>query len=432
MQTYLGILKNTNSATKTLDDLGTVNLLQNLRRKLNLITNGQSAFQTFVGISTAATIVSGIVGITLFSIGAALDNNPLKLAGVIFLGLAAAVATIVAPLLTLRTYIREVAVATQVTQGGRGQGAGRQPEIVGLTKVAAVVGLVIGVAIPWGVFIYQALSGDVRVGTTAFNTAMAYVIANTIVTIVMFALSLTVVGFILTAVLGFVDLLLTGLCGRRFRRLFQPGGDDHRALASVIYSSGTTIDFNHVDANGAQDLVKLGVFDQPVQPQQRLHARQPDQPLGPGANGPLQPRAGGGSIVKYDSFFSASRLRSSTVTYSLAGDGASAPPATRRDDQRLAECAGVLYQTLPHLVRHLARQQHHRLPHGQRRADRRQPVADPDQGDEPADPALPLHGLCDARLRVLGRLLLGHHAARRHQDLPGRQLLLRRLPGHAG
>ncbi|HRI56354.1 MAG TPA: hypothetical protein PK170_04575, partial [Anaerolineae bacterium] len=332
VQTYLGILKNTNSATKTLDDLGTVNLLQNLRRKLNLITNGQSAFQTFVGISTAATIVSGIVGITLFSIGAALDNNPLKLAGVIFLGLAAAVATIVAPLLTLRTYIREVAVATQVTQGAAaGKVLGASSEIVGLTKVAAVVGLVIGVAIPWGVFIYQALSGDVRVGTTAFNTAMAYVIANTIVTIVMFALSLTVVGFILTAVLGFVDLLLTGLCAAGVSgACFSLVGTITGALASVIYSSGTTIDFNHVDANGAQDLVKLGAFSINLSSPNNgfMHGNQIS------LSAPVQTALfnrvpGGGSIVKYDTFFSASRLRSATVTYSLAGDGASAPPATR-------------------------------------------------------------------------------------------------------
>ncbi|MBE2233503.1 MAG: DUF11 domain-containing protein, partial [Anaerolinea sp.] len=332
VQSYLGVLKNTDSATKTLDDLGTVNLLQNLRRKLSLITNGQSAFQTFVGVTAAATIVSGIVGLTLFSIGSALDNNALKLAGAIFLGLAAAVATIAAPLMTLRTYIQEVAVATQVSQGAAaGKVLGASSEIVGLTKVAAIVGLVIGVAIPWGIFIYQALSGDVAVGTVAFNTVMSFAIASTIVAILMFALSLTAVGFILTAVLGFVDLLMMGLCQAGVPgACFSIIGAVTGALARLIYSSGTAIDFDHKDANGHQDLVKLGAL--------ALNLSSPSAGFVHGNRvsfaAPVRTTLynevpGGGEIVKYDSFFSANNLRSAAVGYKLDVAGVSAPAPAR-------------------------------------------------------------------------------------------------------
>ena len=142
-----------------------------------------------------------------------------------------------------------------------GKVLGASSEIVGLTKVAAIVGLVIGIAIPWGIFMYQALSGDVKVGTVAFNTALAFAIASTIVAIVMFALSLTVIGFIVTAVLGFVDLLLMGLCEAGVSgACLSLVGALTGALAKFIYSSGSAIDFDHVDANGSQDLVRMGAF----------------------------------------------------------------------------------------------------------------------------------------------------------------------------
>ncbi|MEI2688378.1 MAG: hypothetical protein V9H69_01155 [Anaerolineae bacterium] len=435
MQAYIGVLKNTNSATKTLDDLGTVNLLENLRRKLRLITNGQSAFQTFVGVSTAATIVSGIVGITLFSIGSALDNNPLKLAGVVFLGFALAVATIVAPLLTLRTYIQEVAVATQVSQGAAaGKVLGASSEIVGLTKVAAVVGLVISIGIPWGVFIYQALSGDVRVGTIAFNTAMAFAIASTIVAIVMFALSLTVVGFITTAVLGFVDLLLQGLCAAGVSgACFSIVGALHRRAgqADLQQRRGDRLRPHRRQRQpGPGDPGRAGV--EPFQPGQRLYARQPGQLLGAGALQVVQQRAGR-RLHRQVRFLLLGQQPALLHRYlpAVGRRRQRAAGQPQRDERRLAG-AVVPQQALSHLVWLLARQQHHQLPHRLRRPNPGQPVADADQGDGPAGSALSHHGLRHAGLRVLGRLLLRYHPARRHQDLPGRQPLPGRLPGHPG
>ena len=208
---------------------------------------------------------------------------------------------------------------------------GASSEIVGLTKVAAIVGLVIGIAIPWGIFMYQALSGDVKVGTIAFNTALAFVIASTIVAIVMFALSLTVVGFIVTAVLGSVDLLLMGLCEAGISgACLSLVGALTGALAKFIYSSGSAIDFDHVDANGSQDLVRMGAFAVNLANPNNgfMHGNQVSF-AAPVRTTLYNKVPGGGAIVKYDSFFSAFNLRSATVTYRLAGDGVSAPSAVR-------------------------------------------------------------------------------------------------------
>ncbi|MCB0236705.1 MAG: hypothetical protein KDG58_21175, partial [Anaerolineae bacterium] len=115
--------------------------------------------------------------------------------------------------MTARDYYNEIRGATNLSRtAAMGKVAGASSEIVGMTKVANVVGLVIAAGVPIGVFMYQALSGGVKIGTTAFNTALAGTIATTIVTLIMFALSFTVIGFILTAALGFVDLLNQLLC----------------------------------------------------------------------------------------------------------------------------------------------------------------------------------------------------------------------------
>ncbi len=334
LQTYFGILKNTDSATKTLDDIGTVNVLETLKRKLGQITNGQGFGPRFVGVGVAITLVAGITGLTLFAVGAATDNNPLKLAGAVFLGFALAVATIAGPLLAVKNFVFEIAAASQISRGAALVNVlGTSSEVIGMTKTAAIVGLVISVGIPWGIFMYQALSGGVKVGTMAFNAALATAIASTIVTLIMFALSLTVVGFILTAVLGFVDLLNTLLCEAGVSgACFSLVGSVTAALASLIYSSGVTINFDHKDSNGDGDLVRLGSLGMRLQTPDNgfVHGNSVSY-YAPVKTTLYQKRSGGGAIGYYDSYFNESSLRSSTFSYWLQGDNFSAPTVARND-----------------------------------------------------------------------------------------------------
>ena len=334
LQTYFGILKNTDSATKTLDDIGTVNALEVIKRKLGQITNGQGFGPRFVGVGVAVTLVAGIAGLTLFAVGAATDNNPLKLAGAIFLGFALAVGTIAGPLLSAKNFVFEIAAASQISKtAALTEVLGSSSEVIGMTKTAAIVGLVISVGIPWGIFMYQALSGGVKVGTMAFNAALATAIASTIVTLIMFALSLTVVGFILTAVLGFVDLLNTLLCEAGISgACFSLVGSVTSALASLIYSSGVTINFDHKDSNGEGDLVRLGSLGMRLRTSGDGFVDGNSISYYAPVNTTLyHKRSGGGAIGYYDSYFNANSLRSSTFRYWLQGDNFSAPTVARND-----------------------------------------------------------------------------------------------------
>jgi predicted RND superfamily exporter protein len=85
-------------------------------------------------------------------------------------------------------------------------------EIVGNTTRAAVVGLVLGVGIAWGIFVYEATAGGVKSGTLAFDSLLASTIAATILAILVFAASVTLVGFISILIAGLVDLFLAIFC----------------------------------------------------------------------------------------------------------------------------------------------------------------------------------------------------------------------------
>src|SRR5206468_2950137 len=84
-----------------------------------------------------------------------------------------------------------------------------------------------------------------------------------LIAIAFFVLSLSVVGFILVGIIGFIDGLLSLLC------LAGVGGSCFTLVGTLLntivrgfYSGDTTIDFNHKDDNGEADLVKIDSFEQ--------------------------------------------------------------------------------------------------------------------------------------------------------------------------
>ena len=260
MQRYFGILKNTNSATKTVDDLGALDFVSYLKRSAVELRTAESRWQALAGSFSVFTMLAAMTGGILFTIGYATDNNALKLAGAVFLGFALAVISVIGPAFAVATYVSELAAAAGISRSAALlEVGGSTSELLGMSKFANIVGLIIQIGVVWGVFMYQALSGGIEVGTMAFNAALAAAIASTIVILIMFVLSLTVFGFILTAVLGFVDLLNLLLCEAGVSgACFSLVGSVTSALASLIYSSGVTINFDHKDSSGEGDLVRLG------------------------------------------------------------------------------------------------------------------------------------------------------------------------------
>ncbi len=96
----------------------------------------------------------------------------------------------------------------------------------------------------------------------AFKTVIVGAVASTIVAILLFAISLSVVGAIITAVLSFIDVFLTLLCqGGVGGACFGVIASVTDAISRAIYSGGTTIDFEHNDPSGTSDLVRIRDLD---------------------------------------------------------------------------------------------------------------------------------------------------------------------------
>ena len=75
-------------------------------------------------------------------------------------------------------------------------------------KYAAGLGLLLAIGISWTMFGILWDNGTITPGSVAFNTVLAQTLAATIIALIQFALSLTIIGAIIVALFGIVDLLL--------------------------------------------------------------------------------------------------------------------------------------------------------------------------------------------------------------------------------
>ena len=83
--------------------------------------------------------------------------------------------------------------------------------IKGATSWAAAIGLVIEIGMVWVSFFIQA--SKMAFGSVEFNQLLAYAIAATILAVLMFILSATVVGAIIVAIFALLDTLLSIFAG---------------------------------------------------------------------------------------------------------------------------------------------------------------------------------------------------------------------------
>ena len=129
-------------------------------------------------------------------------------------------------------------------------------------KKMAVVGLVIGIGIAAGVFFYQWASGAIEPGTPQFKQAMAMMIAQIIVAVVLFLIEFFVPGgAIIVAVISLIDGLIMGICkavGASSKDSFICDGivmSVTKFIASLIYEYTPLVDMNN------QDRLSVGALD---------------------------------------------------------------------------------------------------------------------------------------------------------------------------
>jgi cytoskeletal protein CcmA (bactofilin family) len=109
-------------------------------------------------------------------------------------------------------------VQTAIEVGSLGQAARSVMGGVNVGKAAvagAAVGLIVSLAITWGVFIDAVTSNNIDPGSPAFGYLIATAFAASLVAVLLFVLSLTTVGAIIVALIGLIDALLT-IFGSKF------------------------------------------------------------------------------------------------------------------------------------------------------------------------------------------------------------------------
>ena len=159
------------------------------------------------GVAALAGIVLLVTGGGLYVAGLVTGSEGLKIAGGVLLAVGLVCLQIVMPLITVGRLINAAMSAGQSFLQASKAVLASSSAVIGVTKAANVVGLVIGVGIIWGFFIYQVAQGGLN--AVQISTLVALAIAQTIIAILMFVLSCTVVGAIIVAIFAIVDFLIT-------------------------------------------------------------------------------------------------------------------------------------------------------------------------------------------------------------------------------
>jgi len=264
------------------------------------------------GLAMAATVavVAAVAVAAYFLVTTYLSGDPgARIAAAVVVGTITGYLGVVAPLLAMRDMYR--VVSTVNSSAGKlaalrsvALSAG---EMGKAAKIAGVVGLVIAIGVIWGVFIYAAVTSGAAPGSVAFNSMLAQAIAATIVAVMMFVISLTVVGAILVAIISVIDLILT-LLGNDF----TISGWVTETLAKAIYHFELTVDSD----------VETGGFDLTLlDPARGLEAGRTARVSLPVTttvthDNPGDPR----TIIYLPEYWTASNLRSTTFRYSLSLD----------------------------------------------------------------------------------------------------------------
>ena len=245
------------------------------------------------GLVVGATVL--VVGAAIFSVlGPVIwpESTGVKIAAVVITAVMTGAAGIIMPMLSAWR------LSTTLMTAQVGRGAALLQVLRGaqaVDKVARamnVVGTVIVIAVAWGFFINSILESGTTFNSPQFNRALAGMIATTIVIVVLAMLASSKGGFIIVAILGLVDIILTVLCGAKVKgACFTITGKVGEFLADVIYSYDLMIEVDTAKGKNP-DLVMLGAPEpDPGRSLARLGGGQPHLADDTGDNFDLPPHA---------------------------------------------------------------------------------------------------------------------------------------------
>jgi hypothetical protein len=172
-----------------------VTLSQNLRNELTIA-------DATTNVILGATLVIVTVGVGLVLAGIIVGNSAYVKAGLIVLQAAAMMALVT----RIMMYVWQISIAVRAGV----------TTFTGLSNIAAlsrsaglVSGLLMSLAVIWGLFIYQMAFGKIQFGSIEFNFALARAIADTIVALIFLALAfIPIIGPLIVILLSITDLIL--------------------------------------------------------------------------------------------------------------------------------------------------------------------------------------------------------------------------------
>ena len=186
---------------------------QQWRLRRGGIGQGMNKVHVAAGLVALVAVVMLIAGVA-FLIADHFNNSVgLRIAGLVLVGTVIFCLQVVVPLIAVVRLIRGamstglsiVRATSSVLRGSA--------DLIGITRVANIVGLVLMVGIVWGFFIYRMAQGGAGFLSIQFNMLLARAIADTIFALILFALSCTIIGAIIVAIYIMVDLLLYFITG---------------------------------------------------------------------------------------------------------------------------------------------------------------------------------------------------------------------------
>lgn len=259
------------------------------------------------GLAMAATVaVVAAVGVgAYFLVQAYLSDAPgARIAVAVVVGAITAYFGVIAPILAARDMVRLVTSTTGVSTATAVRSvAVASGQINTAGRIAGAVGLIIAVGVVWGIFMYAIFSSNVPPGSVAFNMMLAQAIAATIVAILMFVVSLTIVGAIIVGIISVLDLVLT-LLGVGF----TVSGWVTETIARSIYHFQLTIDSD----------VQTGAFDLALSdPARGLVAGNMARVSLPITTTIVHTDPEPRVVLLIDHFYTANKLRTTTFAYEL-------------------------------------------------------------------------------------------------------------------
>jgi hypothetical protein len=127
---------------------------------------------------------------------------------------------------------------------------------------AGAVGVVVGIGLTWIAF-FAAWGGGIATGSVAFNALLAGAIATTLVVVMTFLISLTVVGAIILAVFAIFDLFTFIACKAGAKKACNLGITEAiiKVMTDWLYTGGVMIDTSGKPPIATVDDIKMRLSD---------------------------------------------------------------------------------------------------------------------------------------------------------------------------